>query len=452
MTESISLVVRAVERFAVHATGRRVLVGYSGGVDSHALLYELSRQSITHSIRLVALHADHQLLSGSPSWELQCREYCRKSDIEYRSCKLKLDSPNSGGTENAARKARYAWFRNEMRPGDLIVTGHHLDDQVETVLFRLLRGSGVRGLTGIPPSSHFGIGQLVRPFRDLWRNDIEVFARAQELDWIVDPSNFDLSYDRNFLRERVIPLFQSRWSAGARSIVRTSRHMTSAETLLIEIGCADLERAKIRPSNCLFRNHGKIPISLLIEYSPERAVNLLRNWCHLASCDAPRGSQLLELFRQICTAKESNRIELRWKSAEFRCYRRDLYLLPKQIHMDTPASRILRPYESLDVAEVGLRVTPVRILGVGIRCSSGGSTEFEIVWNLKKGVRPTPKSRTRSLRNLFQENSIPPWERKRIPIVCIAGRIVCVPGVAIASEFAAGPNEMGVNIRLEELA
>jgi tRNA(Ile)-lysidine synthase len=156
-------------------------------------------------------------------------------------------------------------------------------------------------------------------------------------------------------------------------------------------------------------------------------------------------------LRQLRSAKSSNNIQLQWKSAEFRSYREDLYLLPPQIVPATPSSRIWQPHGPLDLPEVGLRVTPFQGLGTGIRWVGKNLPDLEIFWHVDKGIRPAFGARTRSLRNLFQENGIPPWERRRIPIICIAGSTACLPGIAIAVEFAAGSKENGVDFCLEKL-
>ena len=347
--------------------------------------------------------------------------------------------------------ARYAWFASEMLPGDVVVTAHHLDDQVETVLFRLFRGSGVKGLSGIPSVSQFGVGKLYRPFSDLWRTEIMLFAKEQKLNWTEDASNFDLSLDRNFLRQQAIPILESRWPGSPRSIVRASRHMASAQIILDEVGCEDLKQEMVLPNNCLLANHGKISISNLMRLSAERGANLLRIWCRSNDRDAPETKKLFELLRQLRVAREPNNIRLEWKSGEFRGYKKFLYLLPRQIDPVTPAYRIWQPLRPLDLPEVGLRVRPIQAFGAGIRCPRKKIPDLEIRWDVRKGVRPALGASTRSLRNLFQENEIPPWERRRIPIVCIRGTPACLPGIATSVEFAASPNEMGIDFNLEEL-
>ena len=202
-TELSSPVSRAARRFATQVAGKRVLLGYSGGVDSHVLLYELIRVASTHQLTVIALHGNHQILPNSNLWEQHCRQVCNKIGVEFQSHRLSVDFDRAGGRENVLREARYAWFKCVMNSGDVLVTAHHMDDQVETVLFRLFRGSGVRGLAGISPVRKCGKGELYRPFRDLWRSDILAFAERHHLEWVEDESNRDESFDRNFLRERL---------------------------------------------------------------------------------------------------------------------------------------------------------------------------------------------------------------------------------------------------------
>ena len=253
-TDLFSPVAGALRRFAMQVSGKRVFLGYSGGLDSHVLLYELARIASTHRIRIIGLHGNHQVLPRSNQWEQHCRQVCQQIGVEFRSHRLDVNSEGPGGRENALRETRYAWFKSAMNQGDVLATAHHLDDQIETVLFRLFRGSGARGLAGISPARKWGKGELHRPFRDLWRSDILAFAERYHLEWVEDESNHDESFDRNFLRQRLIPIVRSRWPGSSATIARASRHLAATERLLEQIGIEDLTRWHVAADECQFSN------------------------------------------------------------------------------------------------------------------------------------------------------------------------------------------------------
>jgi tRNA(Ile)-lysidine synthase len=447
----LSPVCHAAGRFAAKVAGKRVLLGYSGGVDSHVLLYELARVSSVHRIAIIALHGNHQMLPKSNRWEQHCRQVCQEIGVEFRSHRLTVDFRGTGGRENILRKARYEWFQSMMDSGDVLATAHHLDDQVETVLFRLFRGTGARGLAGISPARKWGKGELYRPFRDLWRSDILAFAEHHRLEWVEDESNRDESFDRNFLRERLMPVLRSRWPGSPTTIARASRHMAATETLLEEIGSEDLTRWRLAADECQLSNFGKMKVSDLVAMSSERGANLLRCWGSRATHEAPTSSQLFELLRQLEGVGGPKKARLAWKSAEFRRYRDWLYLLPAQ---PDPTHRIaqhtvVEPLLNLPVA--GIRLRSRRGFGSGIRISGTTVPQMEVRWYSQKiGLRLSKDTRTRTLRNLFQERGVPPWERWRLPVLYIDDLVAYVPGIGPAARFAARVNEPGIEFLVEE--
>jgi tRNA(Ile)-lysidine synthase len=447
----VSPVSHATSRFAAKVAGKRVLLGYSGGVDSHVLLHELTRVASIHRLTVIALHGNHQVLSNSNLWEQHCRQVCKKMGVEFQSHRLSVNFDCAGGRENALREARYAWFKSVMNSGDVLATAHHLDDQVETVLLRLFRGCGARGLVGISPVRKFANGELHRPFIDLSRSNILEFAKSHCLKWVEDESNRDESFDRNFLRERLIPTLRSRWPGSSAAVARTSRHLAATEALLEQIGREDLGRWLLTAEECQFSNFGKIRISDLLAVSPERGANLLRCWGRKAVHEAPGSSQLFELLRQLERLNGAMKARLAWKSVEFRRYRDCLYLLPAQSDPIPHVSQYWVAEPLLDLPTAGVRLRSRRIIGQGIRTSGTRIPEIEVRWyNKKIGLRLVEGASTRTLRNLFQERGVPPWERWRLPVLCIDNAVAYVPGIGVAVSFAARAGEAGIDFLLEE--
>ena len=195
--------------------------------------------------QLRAVHINHGLQSGADAWARHCEQFCSDLGVSLRVRQVVITRDAGRGVEAAARDARYAAFRAEIQPGEWLLTAHHEDDQFETLLLHLLRGSGVSGLSGIPSGSDFAAGRLCRPLLGVSRASIEAYAQAQGLRWIDDPMNADIALDRNYLRAQVIPAMQLRWPAAARAAGRSARLAGEAADLLEELAHID-ERSVMR--------------------------------------------------------------------------------------------------------------------------------------------------------------------------------------------------------------
>ncbi|MFC6670032.1 tRNA lysidine(34) synthetase TilS [Marinobacterium aestuariivivens] len=213
---------------------RRWLIGFSGGLDSRVLV-ELAARCLDPT-RILLLHVNHHLQAEADSWAVRCRRTAAALGLGIRV----LNVAPASASEADAREARYRAFEGELQTGDCLLLGHHADDQAETLLLRLLRGAGVRGLKGMPRSRRLGAGRLLRPLLDIKRADLQSWARQQGLEWIEDPSNAGLDYDRNFLRHRVLPPLAERWPDCARRTAHSSGHLDEAAGLLAEVAGDDL--------------------------------------------------------------------------------------------------------------------------------------------------------------------------------------------------------------------
>ncbi|WP_342243143.1 tRNA lysidine(34) synthetase TilS [Pseudomonas sp. OTU5201] len=257
-----------------HAPAWRV--AFSGGLDSTVLLHLLVRLARREALPpLSAIHVHHGLQVAADAWPSHCRRVCDELGVPLQVLRVTVDSGPS--LERAARDARYAAFIDGLGAGEVLFSAQHRDDQAETLLFRLLRGAGVRGLAGMPESRSLGQGTLVRPLLRAARAELETYARAEGLQWVEDPSNADTSLSRNFLRHSIFPVLQARWPKVAESLARSAEHLAEAETLLGELAQVDLESA---------RDCGDFPwlllpsleLQMLVVLSPARQRNALRFW------------------------------------------------------------------------------------------------------------------------------------------------------------------------------
>ena len=189
----------------------RYLVAFSGGLDSTVLLHALSAMGT--SIPIVAIHIDHQLCAESDEWESHCHAFANSLNVPYVGRKADISSDEGNGPEAAARAARYAIFKTLVEDNDWLLSAHHESDQAETLLLNLMRGSGPGGLAGIASSRRFAKGCLVRPMLGVTKVEVEAYAKREDLHWIDDPSNLESRFDRNYLRNEVLPM-SAVWRSG----------------------------------------------------------------------------------------------------------------------------------------------------------------------------------------------------------------------------------------------
>jgi len=217
-------------------------IAFSGGLDSSVLLHLLVSLAKTESFPpLSAIHIHHGLQTAADAWPQHCQSVCDALGVPLLIERVTVQPGAS--LERAARDARYAVFSALTQANEVLLTGQHRDDQAETLLFRLLRGAGVRGLSGMPAQRPVGQGTLIRPLLEISRAELEAYAQAHQLRWIEDPSNQDRQFSRNYLRHQIMPLLTGRWPQAQASMARSAAHLREAQGLLDELAQIDLAQA-----------------------------------------------------------------------------------------------------------------------------------------------------------------------------------------------------------------
>jgi len=196
---------------------KKIWVGYSGGVDSHVLLHKIRN---THK-NVHAVHINHQLSSNADAWQQHCADVCKKLEVTFTSIKVDATPKKGQSPEDAAREARYGAWQDIVQEDEILCTAHHADDQVETILFRLFRGTGPKGLTGIASKVNINGINIERPILNLSKEQILEYANDNKLEWITDESNSCNDFDRNFIRNELLAKIKQRWPAVVGNIVRT---------------------------------------------------------------------------------------------------------------------------------------------------------------------------------------------------------------------------------------
>lgn len=251
-------------------------VAFSGGLDSTVLVRLLVRLAERERLPpLSAIHVHHGLQPAAEAWPAHCQRICDGLGVPLDVARVRVAPGNS--LERAARDARYAAFIARLGAGEVLMSAQHRDDQAETLLFRLLRGAGVRGLAGMPGSRVLGDGVLLRPLLQVPRAELEACARELGLEWVEDPSNDDTEFSRNYLRQRIMPALAERWPQASSSIARSAEHLAEGEALLGELAQLDLQAAR-SDSAFPWLLLPSLELAPLIGLSPARQRNALRHW------------------------------------------------------------------------------------------------------------------------------------------------------------------------------
>lgn len=400
------------------ARGARVWLAYSGGLDSTALLHALARLKLP----LRAVHVHHGLQTAADAWARRCRAQCRALGVPLRVLRVDIADNDPAGPEAAARAARYAALRAVLRAGDVLVTAHHQDDQAETLLLRLLRGSGVAGLAAMRELMSFAPGQLWRPLLHTPRATIRAYAAAQGLAWIDDPHNVDPRYARSWLRAEILPRLTQRWPQAAESLARAAQHAREATELLDMLAADDL-RAQVETGDAA------LSVSQLLALPAARRNNLLRYWLAQQGREPPSTQQLARLVREVLRARADTQPLLRVGDYELRRYR-------DRLHAMAP----LPPPPKIELAwngAVSLSLPP----GCGTLVSSArrGLTQGLTVRFAHGGerLRPVGDAHTRTLKQLFQSGGVPPWQRVRMPLIYRGDQLLSVADRWLDADWAA---------------
>lgn len=426
---------------ADHPRVRHLIVGYSGGLDSHVLLH----LAATHRARwpertLSAVYADHGLQAASAGWGDHCARVCAALDVPFRA--LRIDARPAAGEspEAAARRARYAALAAELGPDMALLTAHHRDDQAETLLLQLLRGAGPHGLAAMPAAAPLGPGLLLRPLLEVDRTDLLAYAGDRGLRWIEDASNADPGFDRNYLRHRILPLLRERWPAVGRNLARSARWCAETAGWLDAAADADLARVAGRRSDGLH-------LPALGELSELRRRNVVRRWLKGLGLPVPDSRQLHHILRDMPSAGRDRQPCVRWPGGEVRRYRDTLYAMSPLSPHDARRSYIWRSapdgWPALDIPGIGqLRLRETR--GAGLRAEALAPRSLRVCF--RRGgerFRPSGRPHGQELKKLLQEAGIPPWERDRLPLLYADGKLLAVAGLGIAADQAAEPGETG---------
>lgn len=416
---SPSTLARRLERLGADSA---YCVAYSGGLDSTVLLHLMAVLAADHGLSLRAVHVHHGLQPQAESWAKHCRVQAAALGLDCAVLTVAVERDSGEGLEAAARRARYDALAAHLHPGELLLTAHHADDQAETLLLHLLRGSGPRGLAGMRDARPLGRGRLLRPLLPWSRARLRAYAESHALSWVEDPSNAHCDHDRNWLRHTLLPVLAQRWPDPGRRLARAAGEQEEAEALLRELAAQDLAAQPRGPG---------LSVSALSQLRPARARNLIRHWLLTAGVRPPPRARLQQGLHDLLQAGADRQPVLRWPEGELRRYRDWIYRLPAGGPVPWP-DRAWDPNTPLAVPGVGtLRLVPAEEGVSASWLAAGGLT----VGRRRAGerCRLAHRAGSRPLSKLFQDAGVPPWERDRLPILRRGDEVVAIANLGTAA-------------------
>lgn len=417
-------------------------VAFSGGPDSTALLHALAQLPAARALGLRAIHIDHALHADSAHWARHCATFCKSLDVPLTTVRVQVDDVAREGVEAAARRARYAAFAANLRAGESLVLAHHRDDQIETVLLKLLRGAGPEGLGGMRALRPFGAGTLWRPLLETPRKTICNYLTTNELSTINDPANGDPRFTRNWLRHELLPRIRQHNPAADGAILHAAQ--------LCRVAADYIDDASTAACAALVRDDGTLDAAGWLALPAALRAPVLDAWLHARGHSAPPDAARAELERQVAHAARDRVPRVAWRGIEVRFWDGRLHAMPplpeppgdwRALWDGTPlalppgcGSLTLAARDGMPAAGES-KLTPPWV--VTFRC--GGER-----------IRPAGSTHTRELRDLFQQAHMPPWLRARCPLihagdtlVAVADRWVSAQGQALFDHARAQPHWMG---------
>lgn len=395
-------------------------VAFSGGLDSRVLLDLLVASSTALPIRIVHVH--HGVSNFADDWAKFCQATAESYSGNIEAVIQRVTVDATGSFEESARKARYQVFESTLRPNEVLLMGHHLNDQTETFLQRLIRGSGLTGLSGIPKARALKQGLLFRPLIDESREELKTYAQNRELQWVEDESNVSEAYDRNYIRHQILPNFITRWPRFLNSVART-----------IKVISQDAESLAYYRDQWLAQRQSSLALDLkaLSKLPESEQCGLLSHWVRKCSGYSLSNEQLRVLLNEVIHSQQDAKAVLRVGESEYRRFQHRLYLMPSRENLD------LSHWHSTVKLDVGqsceIPLPDGSCLQFEPAISGQRITYSQIEVCFRKGgehFRPAGHSQSKALKKWFQEQAIPPWYRSNIPLLYSNQTLLAVADLA----------------------
>ncbi len=403
-------------------------VAYSSGLDSHVLLYAMAqiRERLSGSLR--AIHVHHGLQSDADQWSQHAIDESQRLSIELTTLKLDLQPAKGESLEAVARDARYQAMSALLGRGDMLLTAQHQNDQAETLLLQLMRGSGPSGLAAMPELAALGEAWLARPLLDVTRAELLNYAQQHELSWIEDGSNADLRFDRNYIRHQLMPLIEQRWPAASSTIARSARHCAEARQLINHLAASDFLQVAIE-------GESRLSAAALHQLPAPRCRAVLRHWVEVQGFQCPTAAHVDRIMTEVLGAAEDRLPLVAWAGAEVRRFRDQLFIMAPLLSHESSAVFPWMGGSQLSLPS-GLGSLHVQMGSEALHVWRQGRIEVRFRRGGERCHRQG-EAVSRALKKVFQEQlHIPPWLRDRVPLIYIDDELLAVAGFFICNSFA----------------
>ena len=400
----------------------RVLVGYSGGMDSSVLLHLVSALlkngtdfgSVRIPFHAHAVHVHHGLSADADAWEAFCRRHAAQAEIPFTTLRVKVSQDKNQSPEEAARTARYEAFRRFMQSGDVLLLAHQQDDQAETLLLQLLRGSGPQGLAAMPEFRQFARGFILRPMLKLPRSRVSAYARENGLHWVDDLSNANTDYDRNYLRRRLVPVIAERWPQWSRTLGRAADHQSEAAAVMNQAADGLLKL-------CMGSDN-TLDVAAVLPLNDNEKRLLLRRWLQQCGMKPPSLRRLRHLIASFLSGLSSSGGVVCWPGTEVRRYRNKLYAMEPLLPITQKPEVVWRSDTDLNLPQVNKTLSWCQLREQSPELAAASSLVVRLRCGGETYLHPGKKFH-KPLKKLFQELGIPPWQRDRIPLIYAEGEL-----------------------------
>jgi tRNA(Ile)-lysidine synthase len=459
------MILKTLNTFLKNYPKAPLVIAYSGGVDSQVLLHavaQLKRQNILKQ-NVIAIHVNHGLSPFAKQWQNFALHQCEQLNIQFKTVNVKVLEKPRTSLEAQARDKRYQALEELSPKNAVILTGHHQDDQVETFFLSLKRGSGLKGLSAMGIESEFGCKnqRLLRPLLNVSREGIVHYAQEHQLKWIEDESNTDTRFDRNFLRKEILPKLKARWSNFNQTVTRSAQHCQEAQQILDEVAEQDLEHCLVEKS--------VLAIPALMALSLARFNQTVRFFIHQHKSLMPTQQQLEQLYEQLSEAGKDKTPEVKLGDVWLRRFQDKLYLTSEyqavkewqyEIDLDKNNQTIELPdrlgklilyldqekiIDSHEVPDNSARYkldSDIDEKSITSLSLPNNIQSIKLAFSHENPkCLPDYRRQSRSLKKVLQELSIPPWQRKRLPLLFINNELVAVIGYFVCQPFIADKHQ-----------
>lgn len=408
----------------------QIVLALSGGMDSRVMLDLLASYAKKHpEYEYLVIHVHHGLSPHADNWLAACKKWTHAAGFAFKGIRVLLETEGES-LENAARKARYQAILQEVKKGAFILTGQHAEDQSETFLLALKRGSGPKGLAAMPVCRPLAEAFLLRPLLAVSRTDIAEYAQEQKLDWVNDESNADTRFDRNFIRQTWLPIASARWGGLTQAINRSAKLCAEQEALLDEL---------LTPyDDKLIQADGSFCLSEYHQLSEKMQSAMLRRWLNKMRVTSVSLAKLYQIQTSLIGAAEDANPILNLGNWQIRRFRQRLYALRAFLDVSGWEAELTQDIPMLLPDKLGLIGLYQKPLENRLSLRLPTDNKLIRVGFEPKGLSAHPLGRQgkRKLKKLFQEYGVPSWQRQRTPLIFYGETLVAVAGLFVCEGFS----------------